>query len=312
MHVNFNSYENNNFFNNSTKEHKKYSAIFIDEVQDYTTEWLHIILHNFLLEPNGEFVVFGDPKQNVYERPLDTNGDVRLGVIGGQWNRQLTTSRRFANPRLANLATDFQAQFMSNLPIDDISTDKALENTLNFQIFEYIDMRHDYSLDTLIENIINIISNDYNEPKDFVILAPSTKLLRSIDYYYRHRTKERTEITFVATEVYDKLKKIHKIGDTNITDWKFQRDFEALERTRKRLFTTDKRCLKISTIHSFKGWESPSVIIILEQDITSDNTNYRPMSPQAIYTAITRARENMYIINIGNDYYHDFFYKQSL
>lgn len=312
LHVNFNSYENNNFFNNSTKEHKKYSAIFIDEVQDYTTEWLHIILHNFLLEPNGEFVVFGDPKQNVYERPLDTNGDVRLGVIGGQWNRQLTTSRRFANPRLANLATDFQAQFMSNLPIDDISTDKALENTLNFQIFEYIDMRHDYSLDTLIENIINIISNDYNEPKDFVILAPSTKLLRSIDYYYRHRTKERTEITFVATEVYDKLKKIHKIGDTNITDWKFQRDFEALERTRKRLFTTDKRCLKISTIHSFKGWGSPSVIIILEQDITSDNTNYRSMSPQAIYTAITRARENMYIINIGNDYYHDFFYKQSL
>ena len=34
--------------------------------------------------------------------------------------------------------------------------------------------------------------------------------------------------------------------------------------------------------------------------------------PQAIYTAITRARENMYIINIGNNSYHNFFYNQSL
>lgn len=36
------------------------------------------------------------------------------------------------------------------------------------------------------------------------------------------------------------------------------------------------------------------------------------MSPQAIYTAITRARENMYIVNIGNNSYHNFFYNQSL
>ena len=281
-------------------------------MQDYTTEWLRIIIQNFLLELNGEFVVFGDPKQNLYNRPLDTNGDIRLGVIGGQWNRQLTTSRRFVNPRLANLATAFQAQFMTNLPIDEISTDKTLENTLNFQVFKYVDMRSNYSIDTLISNIVNIIYNDNNKPKDFVVLASSTKLLRDIDYYYRHRTNEKTEITFVSTEVLDKLKKIHNVMEEKTVNWKFHRDFEALERTRKRLFTTDKRCLKISTIQSFKGWESPSVIVIIENDTISDNTNYLPTSPQAIYTAITRARENMYIVNIGNNTYHNFFYNKSL
>lgn len=108
------------------------------------------------------------------------------------------------------------------------------------------------------------------------------------------------------------MKKTHNVIEGETANWKFHRDFEALERTRKQLFTTDKRCLKISTIQSFKGWESPSVIVILENDTISDDTNYHPMSPQAIYTAITRARENMYIVNIGNNSYHKFFYNQSL
>lgn len=311
LHVEFGSYQDETFFGDS-RNHKKYSAVFVDEVQDYTTEWLRIIMQNFLLEPNGELVVFGDPKQNVYQRPLDTNGDIRLGVIGGQWNRQLTNSRRFTNPRLANLATAFQAQFMANLPSDDITTENIMSNTFNFQILTYIDMRQNNTTDALVSNIITIISNDSNEARDFVVLASSTKLLRNIDTLYRQRTNEQTEITFISTEALEKLKQIHNVSDERAANWKFNRDFEALDRTRKQLFTTEKRCLKISTIQSFKGWESPSVIVILESDFALHNTTFRPMSPQTIYTAITRARENMYIINIGNDTYHNFFYNQAL
>lgn len=311
LHVEFGSYQDETFFGDS-RNHKKYSAVFVDEVQDYTTEWLRIIMQNFLLEPNGELVVFGDPEQNVYQRPLDTNGDIRLGVIGGQWNRQLTTSRRFTNPRLANLATAFQAQFMANLPSDDITTENIMSNTFNFQILTYIDMRQNNTTDALVSNIITIISNDSNEARDFVVLASSTKLLRNIDTLYRQRTNEQTEITFISTEALEKLKQIHNVSDERAANWKFNRDFEALDRTRKQLFTTEKRCLKISTIQSFKGWESPSVIVILESDFALHNTTFRPMSPQTIYTAITRARENMYIINIGNDTYHNFFYNQAL
>ena len=311
LHVEFGSYQDETFFGNS-RNHKKYSAVFVDEVQDYTTEWLRIIMQNFLLEPNGELVVFGDPKQNVYQRPLDTNGDIRLGVIGGQWNRQLTTSRRFTNPRLANLATAFQAQFMANLPTDNIAAENAIPNTLNFQILTYIDLRQNNSIDSIIANIINIITNDNNEARDFVVLASSTKLLRNIDILYRQRTNEQTEITFISSESLERLKQIHQVTDERLANWKFNRDFEALERTRKQLFTTDKRYLKISTIQSFKGWESPSVIVILESDFALHNTSFRPMSPQTIYTAITRARESMYIINIGNDSYHNFFYNQAL
>ena len=184
--------------------------------------------------------------------------------------------------------------------------------TFNFQILTYKDMRQNYTIDALLTNIIDIISNDNNEARDFVLLASSTKLLRGIDTLYRQKTNEETEITFISTEALERLKQIHHVTDEKTANWKFNRDFEALERTRKQLFTTDKRCLKISTIQSFKGWESPSAIVILESDFALPNTTYRPMSPQTIYTAITRARENMYIINIGNDTYHDFFYNQAL
>lgn len=309
LHVDFDAYDRLSFFDNVTV-HKRYSAIFVDEVQDYTTEWLRIVMQNFLL-PNGEFVVFGDPKQNVYHRPIDSNGDIRLGVIRSEWNRQLSTGRRFTNPRLANLATAFQAKFLSNQPIDTINTTNGSDNTLNFQIVTYYNMRSSFTMDNLVLKLIEIIKNSNNEPKNFVVLASYSKLLQTIDSKYREMTGKETEITFVSTEQYERLKQLHNVKDEHPASWKFNRDYEALGRTRKQLFTTDKRCLKLSTIKSFKGWESPSVIVILDDEYNSKAGSYTPMEPEMMYTAITRARENLYIINIGNETYNKFFKEQT-
>jgi superfamily I DNA/RNA helicase len=283
----------------------------VDEVQDYTTEWLKIVMREFL-EANGEFVVFGDPKQNVYHRPIDTNGDIRLGVIGGVWNKELTTGRRFTNPRLASLATSFQSSFFKDQVADKIKTESVEVNSLNFQIVNYIDLRANRSFENLISTVINIINDDNNEARDFVVLASYTKLLRNLDYAYRQRTGQTTEVTFVATEPFEKLKKIHNVVDEQHADWKFNRDYEALERARKQQFTTDKRCLKISTIQSFKGWESSSVIVILDEGLLKEKSTFDPMAPETIYTAITRAKENLYIVNYGNIMYNEFFMNQSI
>ena len=307
LHVDFDAYDRPSFFENATI-HKRYSAIFVDEVQDYTTEWLKIVMQNFLL-PNGEFVVFGDPKQNVYHRPIDRNGDIRLGVIRGEWNRQLNTGRRFTNPRLATLATAFQAQFLSNQSIDTINITN--DNTLNFQIVNYYNMRCSFTMDNLVSKITEIIGQSNKEPQDFVVLASSSKLLQTIDSKYRETTGTETEVTFVSTEQYENLKLLHNVSDEHLASWKFNRDYEAIGRTRKQLFTTDKRCLKLSTIKSFKGWESPAVIIILDDEYNSETDRHIPMEPEMMYTAITRARENLSIINIGNQTYDPFFTDQS-
>ncbi len=310
LHVDFGAYDRLSFFEDASIQ-KHYSAIFVDEVQDYTTEWLRIVMQNFLL-PNGEFVVFGDPKQNVYHRPIDSNGDIRLGVIGGVWNKELSTGRRFTNPRLATLATTFQAKFLSNQPIDTISTTTGFDNTLNFQIVTYYNMRGSFTMDNLVSKLIEIINNSNNDPKDFVVLASYSKLLQTIDSKYRETTEEETEITFVSSEQYERLKELHKVSDEHPASWKFNRDYEALGRTRKQLFTTDKRCLKLSTIKSFKGWESPSVIIILDDEYNAKDACRKPMEPEMMYSAITRARESLYIVNIGNETYDKFFKEQTI
>ena len=308
LHVDFGAYDRLSFFENSTI-HKRYSAIFVDEVQDYTTEWLRIVMQNFLL-PNGEFVVFGDPKQNVYHRPLDSNGDIRLGVIGGVWNKELSTGRRFTNPRLASLATSFQTRFLSNQPVDTINTTSQFESKLNFQIVTYFNIRGSFTMENLVLKLMEIIKNSNNEPKDFVVLASYSKLLQTIDSKYREKTGEKTEVTFVSTEQYERLKQLHNVSDKHPASWKFNRDYEALGRTRKQLFTTDKRCLKLSTIKSFKGWESSCVIIILVDEFNPKVACNMPMDPEMLYTAITRARESLYIINIGNETYDKFFKEQ--
>lgn len=309
LHVRPGAYDDLSFFEKNAN-HKRYSSIFVDEVQDYTTEWLKIVMQNFL-EPNGEFVVFGDPKQNVYHRPTDNKGDIRLGVIGGEWNKRLNTGQRFTNPRLATLATTFQSTFLSNQPVEIINPSIRQGNEINFQIINYINMRIGFKMDDLILKIIKIIKDSTNESKDFAVLASSSNLLRTIDYRYRQMTGEKTEVTFVSTEQFERLKQLHNVVDGKPTNWKFKNDKDSLGRTRKQFFTTDKRCLKLSTIKSFKGWESPSVIVVLDDEYDPKTLFKKPMEPELLYTAITRARESLYVINIGNDSYDSFFKEQA-
>ena len=303
LKVSFGSYDDISFFDN-IPEHERYSAIFVDEVQDYTTEWLKIIMNNFL-EPGGEFVVFGDPKQNIFKRPLDSNNDIRLGVITGEWNKQLASCVRFKNPWLSAFTSAFQKKFFPDAA-DDFTINSASTGNI-FHGIKYLDYRGNNSNDIIVEKIIQIIRESNHDTQDFALIASSIQLLRDIDYQYRQKTGETTEITFVSEERLDNLKSLLGVVDDDMAQFRFSKVYDAADRLRKQKFTTDKRCLKISTIQSFKGWESPSIILIIGED---DNASFR-MSPEVIYTALTRAREDIYIINLGNNQYDDFFRSQS-
>jgi ATP-dependent exoDNAse (exonuclease V) alpha subunit len=61
---------------------------------------------------------------------------------------------------------------------------------------------------------------------------------------------------------------------------------------------------KLSTIHSFKGWEITTLILIIENE-NLDQQKFT--TDELIYTAITRCRQNLIIINTGNKRYDQFF-----
>ena len=106
----------------------------------------------------GEFVVFGDAKQNIYKRPLDESGQIRLDFIRGGWNNSLTKSMRFANTQLANMAMAFQRTFYPGLQSDNIES----EQTLAFDTcIKYWNIDPNTSWQTILGNCCWIM-NEYN------------------------------------------------------------------------------------------------------------------------------------------------------
>lgn len=63
--------------------------------------------------------------------------------------------------------------------------------------------------------------------------------------------------------------------------------------------------MKLCTIHSFKGWEINTIFLILED---GDDGKIED-NDELIYTAITRAKKNLIIINNKNCRYKNFFEK---
>lgn len=78
------------------------------------------------------------------------------------------------------------------------------------------------------------------------------------------------------------------------TNYKYIRD------NKKFNFWMNTGNIKISSIHSFKGWESDTVFLILQKHFDGD-----PTFNELLYTGITRTRSNLVVINLGNSEYHE-------
>lgn len=310
-HIGIYSYDDVSFFENNTRTLPKYESIFIDEVQDYDANWLRILYKDFLVE-GGEFVVFGDPKQNLYHRPTDKNGDMLIGgVIGGVWNHELNMSQRFDNPVLEELHTKFKRAFLTS-PEDYIPQPKQTDMHFSIKYANVGRINTFAEIEKIAKYLRNICSQFKVDDKDVIVLSQNSDILRDIEYSYRTITNKKTSTTFISYELYNKLLKEYNIVDPSTANaiYQFKRDKENKDHSNKLKFTMAAEGMKFSTIHSFKGWEANTVILLLEPVTTHVepySTSSACNSPELIYTAITRARENLFIINFNNLTYHQFF-----
>lgn len=301
-HVHLSSYEDCEFFSNSNRRCSflKYDAIFIDEVQDYKTAWLRILQKEFLKE-GGEFVVFGDPKQNVYNNELDENGDIRLGVIPGQWNHELKNSRRYHNIQLLNLFNRFQQRFFSKPELT--AADPSVTFASLFTSIEYQNLNLTDSIDALYKIVNEILRRYNNNISDVSILAHSNDILRELADKFDNEDGLIFSTTFCTQKDLEELRK-----KTYRFQSQYLSDVESVDQLKKYDFNIDSPGFKMSTIDSFKGWESPKVILIIQREGTSQDKYSVPlMTPEEVYTGITRATESLYVINLNNPKYDNFF-----
>ena len=274
-----------------------YKSVFIDEVQDYKTEWLETITKYFMTEET-EFLVFGDEKQNIYDRPLDENKEPIIRTIPGQFNKSLNSSKRFSI-NICRIAVMFQKEFFNiKYSIDDTKLLQNPELDNLTQSLEYYHFNFETTPDVLFNNYLKIIRKLNVHPSDIGILSAKVDYLRELDYLIRTKLKEKTETTFETKEYFDFIREQNP-NETNIS-----RNLKKIRDYKKNHFWMKTGTTKLSTTHSFKGWEIPTLFLIIENE---DQVNRRFTSDELVYTGLTRARFNLIVFNIGNERYHNFF-----
>lgn len=298
-------FDDSNFFTPYRDKIQKYKSIIIDEVQDFKESWLQSIIWNFLDE-DGSVSVFGDGEQNIYDRVLEEETKMppihRCG-FSGRWNEMSERiSMRILNPQIATLSSNFARAFLDN------NSQLGIQDGFLFDEYfiKYWKISNNTPADTLAGNIRWIMSEFHIDEKDVVVLGQSINLLRDVEAAYIKATGNKTMINFETASQYAMVK-------THSSPTYIQKDLEEIRRAAKTHFTTDCNEIKMSTIHSFKGWESKTIILILQPEMQPDETfegykiQERENTPALIYTALTRAKCNLFLLNLSNPNYHSFF-----
>ncbi len=296
-------------FEGCKDEIEKYSCILIDEIQDYEYSWQKII-KDYFLEPGGTFAVFGDVKQNIYQRETeDVQDDLFASkerqiktVVPGKWIEKLSVGFRFHNPLLATLALKFQKTFFF------FFFNIEIPQNVHFVMFCNIKYQNLKMYDSkIISDLIVKIIRGYNLPiNQTSILSSTADILRDVDFVLRNQYQIVTKTTCETKEVFDKIIQNHKGYNYRVNE-----EIKEVRRNKKLHFTIDCEGLTLSTIHSFKGWEADTVILLVQNYGTNYGVREDEAIPEIIYTGITRAKSNLFVINLGNEKYDDFF-KQNI
>lgn len=204
-------FENKHFFERSKGKIERYQSIFIDEIQDYRESWLEIIKKYFLAE-GGSYTVFGDEKQNIYDRPLNEEDDKRpyTGVPGKYWN-VLEETARLSNS-IRELAQQFQESFLGNkykkdlikqtsIPLDFSNSYGTITNTINYELL----LNGSNSAFHLHKYIHNKVREMNINPHDIGILGSRVEYVRDLSFLFDNIDGEKTTLMSETKEEWWRL-----------------------------------------------------------------------------------------------------------
>ena len=273
-------YANEDMFSGFEQEIFQYDSIFIDEIQDYQPEWIKII-RRYFLKKLGEMVLYGDEGQNIYGRDLKGPGRSAIVQGFGSWEI-LTRSHRSADGSpLAPLVKSFQKSYLlSKYDIDLIETE-ANPNAgfdLTFEPVKASVYHGDNpSTDPIIKSISVLLAKGKKQG-DITVLCSNIEFLRKCERDLLNKMPIETITTFESEDDYKKLSARH---DKN----HLTRQIKKIRGSKKFSFDQSSLSLKMSTVHSYKGMESDTVVFIV---MPEDNE-------EIIYTGITRSKKDLFL-----------------
>lgn len=317
----------------------KYDVIIIDEHQDYKANWTKNI--RAVLANRGKIIFAYDDKQDVYSRAdignsVDGSEPYYTGIRGQ--SSVLKTAYRIP-AQIAFLCNEFASEFLAydgaekQITIDsqtsifvpriiycaydnvkhknyfiDVDVDKPFNASRN-KIDEKNEMYKKISgwLDRILDQLKN--NNDIID-NSTCILSNSIAVLRECEYYLRKSKKYAGclfETNFENKEEYEVLKKEYNSERFHSYAKKmemFDRTIMKIRQNKKYRFGISDSNYKMCTVQSFKGFEADNIILLL----VGSNKIGRDAS-SLLYCALTRAKKNLYILDINTHKHRKFFKK---
>jgi len=220
--------------------------------------------------------------------------------IMGKWrvlkgNYRLTTE-------ISNLAAAFQREFLIGKYDNEIITPLQMELLLGEGTIGYI-YKEEGGANEVEKYIGKMIIKWNVHQNDICVIDDRFEELRIIDKKLRD-DNIRTSTVFETLEQYEEILN-KKMGKEYLN-----KTLRRIRRSKKFNFRMNTGKMKLCSIHSFKGWEITNLILVLHDD--KDNPYAKEdVFPELIYTAITRCRKHLLIVNLGCKKYHDFFSRET-
>jgi superfamily I DNA/RNA helicase len=246
------------------RKSREYDAILIDEGQDFEKLWYDMLC--LFLNKNDELLLVIDEKQNIYSRDISWVDTMNGTKFRGRW-RILKESYRIPYLLLEKVNL-FAEQYLPNIGSTPIPNSYQTDFFDPHYIWRNL---NGTSIVDKVDSAFNWLTRKKGiHPQDIIILLPTHQVGWSLVKYFNEK---KIQVNHVFED------------DTN-------------DHQHKRSFWMGDSRLKMSTFHSFKGWELMNVILI----IPPDGSGSEPDLDSLIYTSLTRTRSNLIVFNRHSKY----------
>lgn len=222
----------------------KYDTILIDEGQDFQAEWVHFL--KSLYTGKGEFFVLYDKAQDLYEHGVwleDTQQVTNLGFRGQPG--KLRISYRIPKSMIKRIE-----RLKATLKIEGETIEAAMriEQDSFLEECSYVNLYAETIQDKIqhINSKIQSLLKNNNALEDITIITTNENTGAEIVKYF-------TEQGLKVSHVYD-------LG---------RQRTNSARRSQKWRFQGNTGRLKICSYHSYKGWETPNILLVLDPPTTN-------------------------------------------
>lgn len=235
---------------------RRYDAVLIDEGQDFTLDWWNLLRHH-VVRPDGEMLLVADPTQDIFGKRAWTDEEQMLGAgFSGPWT-ELKGSYRMPVD-MVPFANAFAARYLDGERLSGVVPD------------DHANLRGAaVPTERRWENVTS---------RRELGVAVGCEVVRLLD---EHPDLRPHDIAFLCEHHDDGLEAVRIIEEAGHPVHHIFAVKQADRSRRKRRFWPDAAGVKGCTVHSFKGWETPALVMGIGR---SENSRL------LAYVAMTRVR----------------------